>query len=163
MEEYRELLDRQKCWQARAEFDVARCELYDAADLGETAVPSCGVSAMCNFCNQSFEIGSLLVNTTGSFNWLSKQAPSLLVCPRCKKALPRCSICLKSMPVMNPFHHLASKDRAEHADNVKIAFDDWFVWCQSCRHGGHTRCLAEWFGKYDECPVNGCSCKCSSL
>ena len=43
------------------------------------------------------------------------------------------------------------------------AIDDWFTWCQSCRHGGHASHLLEWFAEHSECPVTGCNCKCSTL
>ncbi|KAM7541532.1 hypothetical protein Aperf_G00000038674 [Anoplocephala perfoliata] len=56
----------------------------------------------------------------------------------------------------------------------------WFVWCQSCRHGGHAGHIFNWFYGGDkrrgsagggaplssdliECPVNGCSCHCAGL
>lgn len=42
-------------------------------------------------------------------------------------------------------------------------FSRWFSWCQSCRHGGHTEHLAEWFELHSECPVASCSCKCFAL
>ena len=38
--------------------------------------------------------------------------------------------------------------------------DMWFSWCQTCRHGGHVRHLAEWFGEHDVCPVADCRCTC---
>lgn len=42
-------------------------------------------------------------------------------------------------------------------------FSRWFSWCQTCRHGGHTEHLAEWFELHSECPVASCSCKCFAL
>ena len=42
-------------------------------------------------------------------------------------------------------------------------FDNWFTWCQSCRHGGHSIHIEEWFRSNVECPVSGCDCKCASL
>lgn len=31
---------------------------------------------------------------------------------------------------------------------------------QTCRHGGHTEHMADWFLTSDECPVAGCDCLC---
>ena len=54
---------------------------------------------------------------------------------------------------------------ARTADGVwrasSSAFSHWMVWCQSCRHGGHADHMREWFERHDECPVSGCSCRCS--
>eukprot|EP00026_Physarum_polycephalum_P001793 Phypoly_transcript_01796.p1 GENE.Phypoly_transcript_01796~~Phypoly_transcript_01796.p1 ORF type:complete len:954 (+),score=144.73 Phypoly_transcript_01796:249-3110(+) len=43
------------------------------------------------------------------------------------------------------------------------AFDEWFSWCQTCRHGGHAKHLLEWFSVHAECPVTDCTCKCCSI
>lgn len=42
-------------------------------------------------------------------------------------------------------------------------FSRWFSWCQTCRHGGHTEHLTEWFELHSECPVASCACKCFAL
>ncbi|EGC39299.1 hypothetical protein DICPUDRAFT_147940 [Dictyostelium purpureum] len=42
-------------------------------------------------------------------------------------------------------------------------FDDWFTWCQTCRHGGHSQHILDWFKDHITCPVTDCTCKCSSL
>jgi WD repeat-containing protein mio len=47
--------------------------------------------------------------------------------------------------------------------NTEISFDDWFSWCQTCRHGGHAKHLLDWFSSHDKCPVTGCECLCSQI
>lgn len=42
-------------------------------------------------------------------------------------------------------------------------FSKWFSWCQTCRHGGHTAHLADWFKSHAECPVTSCTCKCFAM
>jgi len=42
-----------------------------------------------------------------------------------------------------------------------VAFDDFWCWCQSCRHGGHASHLAEWFASKSVCPVAECMCHCA--
>jgi len=38
--------------------------------------------------------------------------------------------------------------------------DNWFTWCQLCRHGGHLNHLEEWFESHSVCPVAECHCRC---
>ena len=43
----------------------------------------------------------------------------------------------------------------------KAPFQQWFTWCQTCRHGGHARCINNWFEHQHECPVSDCDCNCN--
>ncbi|CAM9894124.1 unnamed protein product, partial [Chrysoparadoxa australica] len=45
-------------------------------------------------------------------------------------------------------------------DLASVAFEQWFTWCQSCKHGGHAHHIADWFRGHDECGVSGCDCQC---
>ncbi|CAK9297391.1 unnamed protein product [Gordionus sp. m RMFG-2023] len=40
------------------------------------------------------------------------------------------------------------------------ALKEWFCWCQSCHHGGHSSHMLEWFSYNEECPITGCRCLC---
>lgn len=42
--------------------------------------------------------------------------------------------------------HLADPS-AEKPANVRSVnpFNNWFTWCQSCRHGGHSNHVVDWF------------------
>jgi hypothetical protein len=42
-----------------------------------------------------------------------------------------------------------------------FSMQEWIVWCQNCRHGGHCGHLMEWFSTHSECPVTDCNCPCS--
>ena len=44
--------------------------------------------------------------------------------------------------------------------NPNLSLEQWFVWCQFCRHGGHQKHLEEWFRVNEECPVSNCKCLC---
>lgn len=44
-----------------------------------------------------------------------------------------------------------------------MSFDDFWCWCQSCRHGGHASHLAEWFSSKTVCPVAECMCHCIKM
>jgi hypothetical protein len=42
-------------------------------------------------------------------------------------------------------------------------FGNWFSWCQSCKHGGHIKHLADWFKSHDKCPFMHCQCRCANI
>lgn len=48
-------------------------------------------------------------------------------------------------------------------ENKLSSFDSWFTWCQTCRHGGHSSHITDWFNEHTRCPVTGCECKCMTL
>lgn len=50
-----------------------------------------------------------------------------------------------------------------HLARKNTEFKNWFTWCQSCHHGGHSQHIEEWFHSNIECPVTGCTCKCPTL
>lgn len=83
-------------------------------------------------------------------------------CPSCRKPLPRCSLCLMHMgttlglSLQNPTGHACYGWQSK-------PFSKWFSWCQSCRHGGHTEHLTQWFSQHLECPVASCTCRCFTL
>eukprot|EP00127_Corallochytrium_limacisporum_P003496 Clim_evm124s149 gene=Clim_evmTU124s149 len=81
-------------------------------------------------------------------------------CPHCHKPLPRCCICLLHMSAFSTKASLGFH-------NPQLAFesdlDQWFTWCQNCRHGGHLSHIIEWFDRHTICPVSGCKCQCGSL
>jgi hypothetical protein len=137
------------------------------------------VAARCNHCKASFQLSDLLSDASiRRSDWLAKQPAKMLSCPlpKCKKALPRCSICLLPMTVQNPFLYLQQKKNGQQEQNSSKKrgkqgtswegtnpYNDWFVWCQTCHHGGHTACLSDWFNRHPKCPVSNCTCVCSSL
>jgi len=77
-------------------------------------------------------------------------------CPGCNKGLPRCCLCLLPLTCAIP-----TPSESEQSPN--LPFDDWFTWCQTCRHGGHAKHLQDWFSLHLECPVADCRCKCTSI
>jgi WD repeat-containing protein mio len=54
---------------------------------------------------------------------------------------------------------MKNKDKITEGFNI----DDALVWCQTCRHGGHLKHIAEWFEEFTSCPVTDCPCQCSLL
>ena len=60
----------------------------------------------CPSCNTSLTLGVLAEHTASGLEWLSKQRPTMLSCPACKKGLPRCALCLLPLGCLNPFMQL---------------------------------------------------------
>lgn len=62
-----------------------------------------------------------------------------------------------------PESDLASKNGENMAQLASIPFVEWFTWCQTCKHGGHSHHLADWFECHAICPVTDCQCQCREL
>ncbi|KJE89668.1 WD repeat-containing protein mio-B [Capsaspora owczarzaki ATCC 30864] len=102
-ESYRDLLDMWQLWHERALFDVAR-RLFDDSNK-----PPQQVFVRCNMCNISVSRSMLTVGpsrdrpgaggsgmhgvTTGMTAGPPSK-PKVTSCPSCRKALPRCALCL---------------------------------------------------------------------
>lgn len=144
---YRDLLDTWGLWEQRAELDIK---------MGKIKSPpraSRSVFLLCSFCGKSVSAAlqeeSRVRANTSNVNKLSS-------CPHCRKPLPRCSLCLLHMGTITGFQ---SQSQSGVGWQSRL-FAKWFSWCQTCRHGGHTEHLAEWFSEHTECPVTSCTCKC---
>lgn len=48
----------------------------------------------------------------------------------------------KSKPTI---HGLSTFPTKSSSDDLQMHFDKWFLFCQRCRHGGHTLCMKSWF------------------
>ena len=126
------------------------------------------LSARCNYC--SYPLSGTDYREAASNKWLSKMKPVIGCCPRCRKPLPRCSICLLTLGCPNPFVKLQEMSTAKASDPfssstqsstaASLPFGEWFTWCMRCKHGGHAHHLAGWFATNDTCPVSGCNCRC---
>ncbi|KAF8781655.1 GATOR complex protein MIOS like protein [Argiope bruennichi] len=156
---YRDLLDTWMLWKQRAMFDV---NWYNKNTLVHK--PSQQVFVSCNFCRKSVSNYFSYRPSDGTRN---AQTPisanrKITCCPGCRKPLPRCSLCLCHMGTPAGLHWQRQIDTG--SDRKKLSnFSDWLTWCQTCRHGGHSVHILEWFKNHNECPVTGCMCKCMSL
>ena len=54
----------------------------------------------CNFCASSLPVDCMQRQPNAA--WLRRQRPIISCCPSCKKALPRCYICLLYLGMINP-------------------------------------------------------------
>ncbi|XP_046334805.1 GATOR complex protein MIOS-like [Haliotis rufescens] len=159
IDSYRKLLDRWRLWHHRAKFDI----LYHKSDPGQR-IPS-QVFVGCNFCGKSItSTSTMIARSTGYRTHVGRAAaykPRVTCCPSCRKSLPRCALCLTNLGTASG---TGVGELKGHPSTVKMSmFDDWFTWCQSCRHGGHSSHIQNWFKDHSECPVTDCSCKCMKI
>jgi hypothetical protein len=112
IEAYRDLLDGFKLHHHRVTFDIERGQiLHDAVQSGDLApqewVPH-QILLRCNYCNKAINspgsaaaekgrVGIPIAHEVGParFNKMQKTA-----CPHCGRALPRCSVCLMTLGIV---------------------------------------------------------------
>ncbi|EWC44065.1 hypothetical protein DRE_01417 [Drechslerella stenobrocha 248] len=163
VESYRDLLDRWKFWQIRANFDIKRREISTTRKGNVLIEPlPRQIYVRCNFCDRKVahrtEIPSTRfkdgqqVTIPISQSTQANFAQKAIVCPNCRKPLPRCAICLLYLGTPN-----TRVIRGEQADE---AYDKWFNFCLICNHGSHAGHAKEWFSKHTLCPVPECECLC---
>jgi hypothetical protein len=179
VDQYKDFLDRQRMWHLTAQFNIR----WHRAVPDLNSVPP-QVFVNCNFCNHS--VSSYLQLIGGREASKSSALPASQLgqhcgrvsvsaasnktrvqsCPSCLKPLPRCALCSMHLGTSSVvyFRNHAPEDPKLLEINKKLSpFSSWFSWCQTCRHGGHSKHLLEWFADNLECPVNGCNCKCMSI
>ncbi|KAG5872709.1 hypothetical protein JTB14_008803 [Gonioctena quinquepunctata] len=143
---YQELLNRPKMFEERANYDIM------LASFKPNEKPLQQVYVSCNFCGKSISAYMEGQDRKQQLHKTSSGKTKLSSCPNCRKPLPRCSICLQYMGTTT-----------NESSSKSTPFDEWFTWCQTCRHGGHAGHLCEWFREHQECPVSGCNCRCSAI
>ncbi|XP_053373892.1 GATOR complex protein MIOS-like [Mercenaria mercenaria] len=158
IESYRELLDRWQLWHQRAKFDIIR------HSVDKTRVPS-QAFVSCNFCGKTIACNMALAARSRPSAYSSlppTNRPKITCCPGCRKPLPRCALCLTNLGTPSGSGLCLIKDKSEYEGKLS-SFDSWFTWCQTCRHGGHSSHVTDWFAEHVECSVTGCQCKCMTL
>ncbi|ELU15458.1 hypothetical protein CAPTEDRAFT_157856 [Capitella teleta] len=156
---YRGLLDNWRMWHQRAEFDVFR----NSTNAPHHPPPP-QVYVSCNFCGKSISSASQS-NRSRHFMYGSGLAHKSKVssCPGCRKPLPRCALCLINMGTSAGTGKPRPPDATDDDNHKLTSISEWFTWCQTCRHGGHASHMTQWFSEQSECPVTGCTCKCTLL
>ena len=113
--------------------------------------------ARCQFCDTTLQLHELSRTATVQPAHGPESANQNARVPLVQEAATKLRYLPAPLTVQNPFLQMnASKLRTS-------PFDQWFIWCQTCNHGGHSRCLREWFDKHPTCPVSNCNCRCHSL
>lgn len=195
---YRDLLNRWRLWSLRCKFDHERrtlkkeylnkkSERADRADRDRYKSPSVSpmIYARCQYCSTPLCTNpygqtkkpvkrNMLFNklNIGGGNARSGKPPRSGACPKCKRNLPRCSICLRrydspSIPTPVapcwPDESLPPPETTQdNTTNLKAEMPEvMWVSCLSCRHGGHAGHLLHYFESMSACPVSHCNCKCS--
>jgi len=144
----RNLMDVWEMWEKRAAFDISI-----GAGLKTSPKSPKAIYLLCSFCGKS--VSAALQEDARLRN--QRESNKLSSCPNCRKPLPRCSLCLLHMgtaTVSGFYNPVGMKSKL---------VQNWFAFCQTCRHGGHTKHLADWFKTHTECPVTCCNCKCFAI
>ena len=88
-------------------------------------------------------------------------------CQFCLNKFPSCSVCFKSISVLNSMYEYKNKQKFQNSSqqmkDLNHGVDMWLLWCQTCQHGGHAAHLKEWFSTQSECPLAQCKCRCFSF
>ncbi|KAK0099087.1 hypothetical protein PV326_006551 [Microctonus aethiopoides] len=159
IDSYRGLLDAWNMWHQRVHFDIVM-----RSSTNEKLPQQVYIS--CNFCGKSISAFMQgLSRARGPFGRLGSSSNKLKMssCPSCRKPLPRCAICLMHMGTVSGFQTNTGIANRNEDDTKLTEFGNWFTWCQTCRHGGHTDHITHWFRQHSECPVTSCSCRCFTL
>ncbi|KAF9268842.1 hypothetical protein L218DRAFT_1073280 [Marasmius fiardii PR-910] len=166
VEMYRDLLDSWQMFHERVEFDIERGEigqrvLKENGSDGKVELPMIPrqIIIRCNYCNKPV---TPVPNMQGE---IPPRKGKSSVCPNCSRGLPRCSVCLLALSIVqDPVRDAQLMGRSNQRDTIEEAI----VICQTCRHGGHVSHISGWFfGEDGEgpghhiCPVANCDCRCA--
>ncbi|KAG7098505.1 hypothetical protein E1B28_000449 [Marasmius oreades] len=168
VEIYRDLLDSWQMFHERVEFDINRGEIgrrvmANKGSVGKVEWPTIPrqIVIRCNYCNKPV---TPVPNMQGE---IPPRKGKPTVCPNCSRGLPRCSVCLLVLSIVqDPVRNaqLVARDSVNQSDTV----DEAIVICQTCRHGGHVSHISGWFFGNDGegpghhvCPVADCDCRCA--
>ncbi|KAK6363369.1 hypothetical protein TWF730_000802 [Orbilia blumenaviensis] len=171
VDSYRELLDRWKFWQIRANFDIKRREI-STNKKGASLIESLPrqIYVRCNFCDRKvahrseipttrFKDGQQVTIPVSQSTQASFPLQKAIVCPNCRKPLPRCAICLLYLGTPNTRvirNNNSSSHNIGKGEKVDDMYDKWFNFCLICNHGSHAGHAKEWFSKHTLCPVPEC-------
>jgi hypothetical protein len=184
--QYRELLNHLGLFLDRANLDVQLGRRYRLKSGAQPCDHSSRVAATrrdvyrqhpyseaphvflrCHFCSAALPSDASQKQQQAA--WQKKQGNILYCCSNCKKALPRCYVCLSHLGIVNPQVELnrfmmqrrSSSDGSSEPEHCGLPMSHWFLFCQLCKHGGHAECIEKWFdGCRSVCGVNGCQCTC---
>ncbi|KAL7411118.1 hypothetical protein BDY24DRAFT_148386 [Mrakia frigida] len=138
---YESYLHRSILFMERATFREAKGRL--ARERGATIPCPVQVVVRCNFCNKN--VSSAVNSTVETATTPSGHAVKGLhshICPTCHNALPRCSICMKSLgQALDKSRDVQIIDEAVRTNSL----DSLPLFCPLCRHGGHRSHLMTWF------------------
>ncbi|TFK44098.1 hypothetical protein BDQ12DRAFT_640512 [Crucibulum laeve] len=160
LEAYRDLLDGFKLHHHRVGFDIERGQLLnEAMQFGDVPpqqwVPR-QILIQCSYCRKPITTQNTLISA-------QQQKGRPTACQNCNRALPRCSVCLMTLEIVQD----AAREIELGYLHYKDTIDDAIVICQTCRHGGHASHILEWFlgeggiRPHDICPVADCDCHCA--
>ncbi|KAF9462363.1 hypothetical protein BDZ94DRAFT_738933 [Collybia nuda] len=162
VESYRDLLDGFKMFHCRVGFDIERGQVT----LSESSINAGGgdwvprqILIRCNYCNKPIS-----ADPSVDTNAIPQKAKPT-ACPHCNRTLPRCSICLMTLEIVQDAAR--ELDLLHSQNQYKDTIDEAIIMCQTCRHGGHASHILDWFYAEDGarshgvCAVADCDCRCA--
>lgn len=201
-ETYRTSLNTYRLFIPRVHFDVQSTKLSTAPNRKPTLLPPPRqMSLRCNDCDRALDRNPTNNNPAPlppSFSTPQQQQqptnppPPLIthqgsifadnksgtVCPKCRRHLPRCVICMMWLGMPDP--HLSRGSSAATSSSVlsggaasataavaekasmlgKAAMKEFISVCRGCWHMSHGAHAEEWFAGHEICAVPGCECRC---
>lgn len=168
-EGYRDMLDSWGMWGERCEFDVKWGNLQRSLGGEDAGEEGYGKTGTCPVCNNPLPIDTEhrlhqkhAMRGTPSVGWPSERTT---VCVYCQAPLPRCVICL-----LHVDPHRPPVDDGERPGHVTDTIDSAYVFCLTCRHGGHANHILPWFEggldggiAHSVCAVADCDCECANI
>eukprot|EP01138_Halocafeteria_seosinensis_P012388 gb/GECG01012658.1/.p1 GENE.gb/GECG01012658.1/~~gb/GECG01012658.1/.p1 ORF type:complete len:1289 (+),score=128.38 gb/GECG01012658.1/:1-3867(+) len=92
-------------------FPTVPLSFYGWGVLTQTVTYAPSEYMRCSFCDKPLTLPYFVKNSAASLAWLNEQGPRLRCCPLCQKVLPKCSLSLLSMRVVNPARRIVQKDQ----------------------------------------------------
>ena len=137
---------------------------------------SCTLLLTCKFCHSKFQTlenvsenktFSSLIKEGQQKSFLRQQKTDDGSCPSCKQKLTKCAVCLFPISIDTNIKlrrigssSYLNKESNNKDENEKNVFNECYVFCTKCLHGGHLEHYKDWFNAFNECPFFKCSCKC---
>ncbi|WVQ80889.1 hypothetical protein IAT38_002996 [Cryptococcus sp. DSM 104549] len=167
-EGYRDLLDSWGLWGERCEFDVRWGEVARRLGGGGDAEVE-SKNGSCPVCNNPLskdtETRLHRKNAVRGTPTVGLPSERTTACMYCQTPLPRCVVCLLHVDPYRP-----PTTDIEGPDHITDTIDAAYVFCLTCRHGGHANHILPWFEggldggiPHSVCPVAGCECECATV
>ncbi|KAM3139940.1 hypothetical protein pb186bvf_007971 [Paramecium bursaria] len=146
--------------------DFAKCQILAEIQLldptKQLSQPS-KLSLGCNFCKKNLGQASLEASkktNTRRGPQQNNDAQRTIQCPICGALFSKCVICTSHFSVPNLTQRRGLPQQRQR-DQIQLPLP--FVWCVTCKHGGHQEHINDWFSKYKKCAVSDCKCECASI
>ena len=133
--EQRALFDN-ACFASKTNHHIAQ-QVYVACNFcgkplarNPKGLPEISVPAVNNASNNDKKVQATLNNQA-----IQKHQERFQTCPTCKKAAPRCAVCLINTGSHSGY--LTGQDNLMKSEKKLTPLEAFMLFCNACRHGGH--------------------------